>query len=435
MYTRKFSIIPVILSLVMTVALLLTAIGYQAVAQVAPTPTPSADDWYLTEVEEWDLPYTIPGSQSGDATWSVKAPRFESHYPRGFTFSVEVASSAADVELASVIWSHTPNRLQRLETRDIDPDTGTIEITWRPDESLPPWVAVNFYWSLVDSAGNRYATNWILNNEYADVQAGWTRVESQDVVIFLQEGVPEEAIDLTVDAMATQRATFEQAWGGALSYKPRVVLFENQRDFQEWRLGFGGSSVIGQTSQEWGATVQVLNDGDVVDLAYGTVLHEIGHLYQFEFAPDAFDAGSWLTEGNATLFELHQQYDYEARIRNIAEAGRLPVLLQGSGPFAASPGPDGIGRYGYDVGYTFWKWLVVNFGLDAHRAVIERLAAGTPRNVVFQQVTGLSQDEIERQWATWLGASGPAPTLVPTWTLPAFPATSTPFQFNTPAAE
>lgn len=425
---HRSRIIPALLALGITITLLFTAINVQVIAQENFTPTPAIEDWYLQSSSEWNLPYAEPGTVVGEAEWTFKDSTFQSNYPDGFSFSVKAYSSAADIIVASVIFSHTPYQLQRIETQNINSNLITLE--WEQDESLPPWVAVNYYWSLIDSEGNRYRSDWILGNEYLDNTRDWDRVETDDVVIFLQDGLSEQALELTVEAMDTQHDTYVRAWGGTLPYKPRVILFASANDFQEWRRSFfSGAGIIGETSDEWGATVQVVTNDDLVDLAYGTVLHEIGHLYQFAYAPEAFPAGSWFTEGSATLFELHQQYDYEERVRNLAEANALPLLLQGNGPFAQGVGPDGVGRYGYDVGYTFWKWIIFNYGLDTHRALIEALSTGMDRNTALEYVLNMSLDEIESAWALWLGADAPAPTLRPTWTPPPPRPTVTPFQF------
>lgn len=429
--TYRQSIIPILVAIGLTIALLLTAISFEVTAQGDINPTPAIEDWYIQSVEDWDLPYFEPGTSTGNAEWNAENFSFQSNYPNGFTFSSTISSSHGEIATASVIWSHTPNQLQRLEAQ-VNVETGQITATRRARESLPPWIAVNYYWSISDTAGNRYRSDWILGDEYTPNDLDWTRVESDDVIIVIQNELPTEIIDLTIEAMDTQHDTFMQAWGGTLNYKPRVILFSNQRDFQEWRDGFGGEAVIGQTSDDWGATVQVLTDEDSIDLAYGTVLHEIAHLYQFEFAPNGFPSGTWFSEGNASLFELHQQYDYEGRIRSIAEDNNLPLLLQGNDNFAFSGGPDDLGRYGYDIGFTFWKWIITNYGLDAHREIIEQLATGASRNKALETVLSVSAFEIEQRWAVWLGASSGAPTLIPTATY-SFPPTQTPFQFSTQA--
>jgi hypothetical protein len=94
-------------------------------------------------------------------------------------------------------------------------------------------------------------------------------------------------------------------------------------------------------------------------------------------------------------------------------------------------GPDGIGRLGYDIGYTFFKWLVQNYGLEAHHDIVEILQSpDVTRNEALEMVTGLTVEEIENEWREWLGAEGAAPTLAPTWTPQSFPS-PTPFVFPT----
>jgi hypothetical protein len=168
----------------------------------------------------------------------------------------------------------------------------------------------------------------------------------------------------------------------------------------------------------------------VIDLAWGTVLHEVGHLYQAEFAPVAFAGVDWFNEGNATFFELNQQYDYEQRVRNLALNYQLPNMLEGSGPGQGSAGPDGLNRLGYDTGYTFWKWIVENYGLDAHRQIIQTISTSVSRNEALEMALGMSVQEIEQAWRVWLGASPNPPTLVPIPTM-RFPPTVTPFIFPT----
>lgn len=427
-------IIPALLTVWGLLFSVLLVVNLTASAQggITTTPTPFGDDWY-TQTTQWDLPYYLPGTSEGDATWMVSESEFESYYPNGFTFSTVATSDKGQTVQASVIWSHVPGKLTRRDA-EIDTRTGYVSMRWRPDESLPPWVAVNFYWSFADSQGNRYRTDWILGNEYADSGDEWERIESDDVIVYIQSGLSEEILDLTVAAVAEQHETFIAAWGEPLPYIPRVILFSNQTDFQRWRDAFGGSSVIGQTSDDWGATVQVISDEDSHRLAYGTVLHEIGHLYQFHMAPDAFPAGSWFTEGNATFFELDQQYGYVRRVRNLARYDELPILLEGDGPISFETGPDGQGRLGYDIGYTFFVWLTDTFGLEAHHQLIHELGAGTPRNDALQIVTGMSLVDMETAWRESLGADGPPPTLIPTQPY-RFPPTVTPFQYSTSTAQ
>lgn len=412
-------------------SLQLNAYGYSSTP--APVVNALGDTWYLTTNGEgdWNLPFFQPGTQSGTANWTISNDRFVSHYPRGFEFSTVVSSDKGDIVSASVIWSHVPNELKRREA-DVNSETGRVRYRWFLDDSLPPWVAVNYYWSFMDSAGNRFRTNWIVGNEYS-IDDGWTRTESDEVIVFVQDGLPLQTAEIVVEAMNAQQETFLEAWGQPLSFKPRVILFADKEDFGEWRLFVTNPAIVGQTDEEWGATVQVMDSSELLGLAYGTVLHEIAHLYQLDVVGE-FEAGTWWNEGNATYFELNQFYDYENRVRHLASDDQLPILLLGPGPSPIGLGTDNRSRLGYDVGYTFWRWLITTYGLDTHLQIAQQMAAGESRDEALTNVLGIDLATIETTWREWLGADGPAPTLNPTPTHPAFPTAPAPLGFSTQPA-
>jgi hypothetical protein len=365
--------------------------------------------------------HTGPQMQGdADVEWTISGEQFESLYPEGFRFTATISSSAGVLSRARVIWTHAPGT-QRSRPAEIDPETGEVVAVWDATgaDAVPPWVGVTYHWDVSDTAGNRFETEPV-QVEYEDPTREWVRTESDDVIVF-SESLPEEIGLLAVDAMAQQRPVFEAAFGSYLPYTPRVILFGDRSAWEEWQITAVNPRVVGTTSNDWGGTVQITSSvRDMEGLAYGTVPHEIAHLHQSAFT--IMTPGTWLIEGNATFFEAVQQYDYERMVRNLAANGTLPVLLQGTGPGVSGQNA----RRGYDVGYTFWKWLVMNYGYEGHRELIELLDTGIRRNEAIEQVTGLSLDEVERQWRVWLGASEQVPTLIPTPTLMMFP-TVTPF--------
>ncbi len=345
------------------------------------------------------------------AEWTFRAGDFESYYPAGFGFGAEIESSAGPVERARVVWSHAPGT-QRSRPAERDPISGQWRVRWEPtgSDAIPPWLAVVYHWEASDIAGNTFRSA-DFQAEYADFSRGWQRFESADVIVFALD-LPDDVGEQTLAAMAAQRETFRAAWGGGLPYTPRVILFGSRAAWREWQIGAVDGAVIGTTQPDWGATVQVVS-GSSRDLAFGTVLHEVAHLYQAEYV-GALPV-NWFVEGNATLFELSRQYDYEAAVRRMAAQGSLPALLEGTGPGLSS-------RRGYDLGYTFFVWLVQSYGWEGHRQLMSLLREGIGRNAALEQVTGLTTTEIESRWRMWLGASGQVPTLAPTPTFRFFPS-------------
>lgn len=385
--------------------------GLLAVLMLAAlTLSPGAASRAVSAGPEADLLAETPAASDSSVEWTVGELAFESRYPDGFVFTAEISSSAGPIVRGRVIWSLAPG-MQRSAPFEINADSGQLVAEWQPSpgESTPPWLGLTYTWSVGDAAGNSFATE-PRYAEYADTSRKWLRSESEDIIVFSQ-GLPAEVNDLTLEAMAAQRETYRAAWGDLLPYRPRAILFGDLDTWREWQVGQMSANIAGLTRSEWGGTVQRVTGEGVRDIAYGTVLHEIAHLYQnaFTFMP----AGNWFIEGNATFFERQQYYDYEAAVRTLAAAGQLPALLEGTGPGVS--GRDA--RRGYDIGYTFWVWLADNYGLEGHRQLITLIKDGVGRNDAIEQVTGLSVAEVERRWRVWLGASPTAPTLVPT---PAF---------------
>jgi hypothetical protein len=373
-----------------------------------------------------------------NAEWTIGEMTFTSNYPTGFSFTLEASSSGGAIVGAEVEWVHRANRpgqpkQRRTEDGEIAADTSLITATWEATQStaVPPWVGVEYHWNLRDEAGNEFETEPV-QVEYEDTSKDWIRHESDDVVVF-SVGLSDDIGANVVEAMDAQRQKYLDGWGGALPYRPRVILFGGMDDWLEWQIGHQDTSglgviTVGLTSDLWGGTVQVLY-GPEDELAWGTVLHEIEHLYQNEFLAGRIGwMPGWFTEGDATFYQMDEgtlsyAMDY---VSFMVLSDTLPTLLQGDGPSIS--GDDALD--GYYVGYTFFKWMDEKFGIAMHKQIMDLLAADVPFFEALAQATGMTTQELERGWRIWLGATPDAPTLVPTWTPPPGLASPTPFKFN-----
>lgn len=288
------------LLILLSFSLLFVVMGLMVFSTTAPTPVTAQDDSTPiadnapTAREVYQNFYLAEPETTGTAEWTVISRTFDSNYPSGFKFSVSATSTDSEITNATVFWSHVPGEQRRLAAV-LDEESGLWVADYAIDQSLPPWLAINYHWRFSDEAGNTYRSEWFMGEEYADNTRQWAKIEGDDVIIYLQEGLDVNLANQSLTAMEAQRETFRTAWGDLLSYKPRVVLFADQLTFNEWRQGFVQRSdviIIGQTSGSWGATVQLFWMSDVTDLAWGTVLHEIAHLYQDEFTHRAGLAGA-----------------------------------------------------------------------------------------------------------------------------------------------
>lgn len=435
-----YSLMLLSLAFLLPALMILSLLIFPAQAQEgSATPTPDP----VTAVVDAYERYRDLASVEGDSTaqFALLETQFISNYPDGFEFIGKANSSAGELASVSIFYSHNPRYEEDFRMRgEVDAVTGEMQVSVAgiDADDIPPWVEVNYRWRISDSAGNVYWSQWFTGAEYADNTRGWERRETDDVVVFIEEGIDHAVLDYIADAMAEQRELYRAGFGRLLSFKPRVILFADFDSFDEWR-GFnylsGNVRAVGFSSGTWGGTVQVAND-DLYNLAYATVVHEIAHQYQFDVYES--NAPSWFQEGIATYYELAKDYDYEGRARDLAVANQLPLLFTADGgPAAGDVGADGRGRVAYDVGYAFILWLVENYGIDAHRRIAENIGARDIPGIQFEllqafneaveEVLGLPVTEVERQFRIWMGAGGDIPTLIPTPTLlMRFPPTSTP---------
>jgi hypothetical protein len=358
----------------------------------------------------------------GSAKWVVSDQTFESQFPAGFDFSIKATSSGGRIVDAWVVWRHSASTQRRGQATVAD--DGMISLEWRYDAGsrIPQWAAVNHYYVLTDESGNVFQTD-VFEAEYEDNTRGWIRLESEDALVFYEEGVPDEVGELTIEAMADQREFYRSNWGRLLDQKPRIIIYNTFATWAEWLPGagtMGNVIVVGRASPEWGAVTLVHMPGNTAEeTSYSLALHEVAHLYQFQTGGTVGD--TWFIEGNATFFELYFDYDPIERVRGIAARGELPTLQNG-GPGVRSDGQEVLA---YDQGYAWWVWLTETFGEEAHFRVWDLRNNGRSVRQAIEEVTGMSFIEMETEFRTWLGASNPqAPTPFPTFA-PVFPPTPT----------
>lgn len=343
-----------------------------------------------------------PTNNGGGATWQVNKLDFVSNYPKGFDFVLDVTSSGGKVLYATVNWRHsTINPQFKLVRPDI---SGKFIAHWVPDadNNIPQWVGVDYWWTLTDAAGNVFQTPHGYA-EYADNSRKWRRLVSDDVVVHWEASLPADIGPQIVAAMKDQRGAYLRAWGKLLDYKPHIVIYASAKPWKEWQPAIDISSVDGETSSDWGTTVQVY-DPDAPNpshhLAYSVVLHEMEHLYQAVFGRlDDYELPLWFYEGDATYFERDQDYDFLQTVKDLQSQGNLPSLA-GKGP-ADTDDVDG-GRLAYDEGYAFWKWLDVTYGDDEHSKVWGYIVRAEPADTALELATGKKFPELESAFRKWL---------------------------------
>lgn len=364
-------------------------------------------------------PPASPTNNGGSAQWEIGEQTFTSDYPYGFNFTLKAASSAGKIKNATVRWKLSPVALQRVGGT-FNEQLQQWEFRWESTAGpVPAWVGLQYWFVLEDVQGNTYQTQtW--QAEYADNTKSWGRAESEDIIVFWEHPIPDSFGQLTLEAMKEQREFYRAAWGSLLSYKPRAIFYATKQSYYEWDLNSGtvGRRDVGQTVSTWGGTVQYNYNGNLEEGAYGTILHEIAHLYQSDKRQHT--TIGWWVEGQATFFEMNKgvMYDYLGRVKQI-------VRKQGLGSIRDSWGVATGGRGEYDFGYAFIRYLVETYGIEVHLRITELLRGNKNLFDAISEAVGKPLDEIEYDYRVWLGVPDPTvPTALPTLAF-TFPPTPT----------
>lgn len=339
-----------------------------------------------------------------------------SDYPNGFDFS-------------ALIMPPVSRTIQRVELTAVLPDTTIVnfpaamaadENRWVAsafeDGDLVTWQTLTVFWAVTDDVGNRIETT-PTRIVYSDETRNWERLESGNYVLYALD-VPREVAVETMAALS--EANYEAAFGGVL-FDPTLVLLlpaaETQEIDETMLLELEGEAnpqakaVIVRVSGAEPETVRaecLWNEArdtawTANKLASG-VRAAVARLYQTEFY--GANAPAWWLEGTAALFRTDLSY-VEDRLVTLALSQDFPSL-QGEGPAMdeMTPASDGCTGLGRDLGLSFVRWLLDNYGgLPTHVAIVGLLREGLSLEEAIGQQTGIPFAELENSWRAEFGLS------------------------------
>lgn len=390
-------------ALLVLAALLIPATAPTAYAQ---NPTRVMPTLTLTPTPEPAIEATPNPTQEAAAALFDWQHEVISRYPEGVEYVVRARSKAGEITGAQVLTWFGEDGASFREPMTWDEERSAFVFYDR--FFRPPWVKLQYRFRLIDEAGNSLVTE-DMETEYEDPTREWLRLEDENVIVIMFGARESLAEDLFASASSAIE-TLEDAFGYSLDYKPYVVVMPDAESFQEWQE-YPEPQLAGRTDWTSGYTIQTLQWGEG-DLVHTTVPHELAHIFQGFIFED--DYVTWFIEGNATYFEPVKQYDYEGRVRDWVNWERFPTLQLDIN--TQDDGPDGIGRWTYDVGYTFIKYWIDTYGMESHRLFWQAQVEMDTREAL-EYATGRTFEELENEWRAYLGVPGPVPTLVPTPTL------------------
>ncbi|MCB9436003.1 MAG: hypothetical protein H6673_03305 [Anaerolineales bacterium] len=368
---------------------------------------------------------TVDGFTFTDFTYTTR-------YPLGLDFTVKITPPpdfTEDIVSVSLMYRFAAGSQGRARAQEID--DGRWQAVPYDTRGLAPWMTMDVVWR-VAYGETGVAETTPVHVQYIDPTRTWSRIESEDVIVYWYD-FPDEFGEVLADAFVSVRDRFIQGFGDLLPFKPTVIIFPPGDAMGEFQAGGQiNPRTTGQANGETYSAVLRVRGLEIEDIrteciwneprdlewqmryAASVATHEVAHLYQYAYGSRG---PAWWIEGEATFFEL-EMGPVDERLRHLVTVlDQDLATLQGQGPSGqvGTPALDGCTHLGYDMGASFINWLVTTHGGYAtHLKIVELTAANTILDQAIERATGVPFSELEYQWRQYLGLTTEAyvpPTL------------------------
>jgi hypothetical protein len=210
--------------------------------------------------------------------------------------------------------------------------------------------------------------------------------------------------------------------GRELDFPVYVLLYADGEDFGSWH-SYVDQWVGGQAFPPLGVTTQIVPPNTSRAWIEDVIPHEIAHLFFYQVMQGGMASWpAWLDEGLAQYYEFGSPEAALKRVERAARQGGLLPLVSLSGGFGRDPEQV---RLSYDQSLSAVTYLLETWGDQGLQGLIAALKDGEPIGAAVESALGVTWEEFEAGWITWLGVpttpSAP-PTPTPTLVRPTAPS-------------
>lgn len=379
---------------------------------------------------------------AADDAITIAASQFTGNFRKNLTFQVEAQSSANITQVELLIqFDGNPGNFRGTAKFDADKKIRAL-YDWNLEQKyLPPGVSGQFWWELVDSAGNKKSSDK-KPFRVEDNRVKWQTLAEPRFALYWYGGdaaFGKAIFERAVRAMdALQKDT-----GVTVERQLQIFLYDKREDFLGALEPVVNNWVGGRAYTEHGIT---LINVAAKDLSYGLVAvpHELTHLIIHRKLGDIGTAGwpRWLDEGLAMYYEFVPpalEPEYETLLKRAIQNDTLVPLRTLSGNFATDARQATLS---YAQSFSVVDFIYRRYGKDKVTQVLLEFKQGGAFDDVFRKILGVDTDGLEAAWRQDIGAkprvlatrSANAPTPFPTFGLSTDPTTTPGPRVATPVA-
>lgn len=341
-------------------------------------------------------------AQNGELV--VHDQRAEIDFPSGITFHIDV-DAPEPIERLELRYQPVYSEISRAERPDFEPGS-SVATSYDLDlrtSYLPPGIDVRYRWIATLESGEQLETEsqqfFFLDNRY-----DWQETTVGPVSIHYYAGGSQFG-DLAMEITNRTIDQFRTDFNVGLEDPINIVLYGSVNDFQdalpynspEWIGGFadpGQNLIVGGIAPGEGAATEM-----------GRMLtHEVIHLLVAQATLNPFNgAPRWLDEGLAINYQEVQEDRFRRVLDQAIDEGRLIPLPALRSSFPSDPD---LAIQSYAQSESVLAFLLEQYGHDAVASILNAYRDGVPHTEAVQQGMGMTLEEIDEEWKTWLDYDG-----------------------------
>jgi len=352
----------------------------------------------------------IPSIATAHNGVSVLDTSVDIHFPVALVFNLE-AESSADIVDARLHYRVDKMNCVSVTSEgwaDFAPAT-KIQTSWIWDmrkSSLPPGVAITYWWTIKDAAGNNLESPPAVVC-FEDVRYHW---QSLPAASFPEESVifQDKGSDLTLfwyegdDSFARELMNAcEQGLGrliqdiGTYPEKPiKIYVYASTSDLQGAMI-FPQEWTGGAAFTEFGIIAIGISPGQL-DWGKRALVHELTHLivHQATFSPYG-KLPTWLDEGLAMYNEGQAGPRFEPYLQQAISEDKLISVRSLCSPFSADSEK---AHLSYAQSHSLVEYLLDNYGQGKMLNLLTLLKQGNTYDEALTQVYGFDMDGLNARW-------------------------------------
>ena len=333
-----------------------------------------------------------------DQAIQVVGNTYEVQFSKSITFRLQVETQNAIKEV-TLYYRRVGESLTVKVPVSVTPNQNVFTYTWEfePGE-VPVGSRVEYYWHIVDEAGNELKT-FPLTLDHEDNRFTWKTLEEDRVILFWYGSGESEARRLLGHATKSL-ARLQDQMGVTLDKPVKIYVYQSKSDM---------SLALPRKSEAYDERILTL--GVVIDKATllilgphpdveQTIAHELAHVVVGLATDNPYaELPRWLDEGLAMYAEGELPAKNKTALENAIRRDQLISVRSLSG-YTGDPAQ--IDLF-YGEVYNLVEYLLRTYGKEKMAQLLAAIHQGLYQEEALQRVYGLGLDDLDTQWRESLG--------------------------------